>query len=350
MVLNQKNASPVRLSFFTSLLIAVLTGIILLFFTTEWLHILIACASMAIVSYSLIYNTLERFIYRKIKLIYKFISQTKASKREEFYNSEILPARTIDEVNVDVEKWAKAQKSEIEKLQSNEQFRKEFLMNLAHELRTPIFSTQGYIETLLDGAMFDENVSQTFLENSSKNIDRLAALVDDLDTISKLESNQIPIIKEEFIIQDLIKEIYQELAQKAEKKSIQLNIKKGCESGIEVFADKQKIKQVLVNLTENSIKYGKENGETTAGVYVIDGKNVFVEITDDGTGIAEDQISRVFERFFRTDSARSRNVGGTGLGLAIVKHIIEAHGHTVSCRSKKDVGSSFGFTLDKSIK
>jgi two-component system phosphate regulon sensor histidine kinase PhoR len=349
-VLNQKNASPVRLSFFTSLLIAVLTGIILLFFTQDWINILIACGSMAFISYFLIYTTLERFIYRKIKLIYKFISQTKATKREEFYNSELLPARTIDEVNVDVEKWAKAQKSEIEKLQSNEQFRKEFLMNLAHELRTPIFSTQGYIETLLDGAMFDENVRQAFLENSSKNIDRLAALVDDLDTISKLESNQVPIIKEEFIIQDLIKEIYQELAQKAEKKLIRLNIKKGCESAIEVFADKQKIKQVLVNLTENSIKYGKENGETTAGVYIIDGKNVFIEITDDGTGIAEDQIPRVFERFFRTDSARSRNVGGTGLGLAIVKHIIEAHGHTVSCRSKKDVGSSFGFTLDKSIK
>ena len=164
----------------------------------------------------------------------------------------------------------------------------------------------------------------------------------------KIDSKIISIVKQSFIIQDLIKDVFEELAQIALNKKIKLNIKKGCEKPIEVFADKSKIKQVLVNLIQNSIKYGKENGETNAGIYEIDTKNIFIEITDNGIGIAEEQVMRVFERFYRTDRARSRSEGGTGLGLAIAKHIIEAHGHTVSCRSKIDVGSSFGFTLDKS--
>jgi two-component system phosphate regulon sensor histidine kinase PhoR len=235
----------------------------------------------------------------------------------------------------------------LERLQSNETFRKEFLMNLAHELKTPIFSAQGYIETLLDGAINDEKQRMVFLENSSRSIDRLAALVDDLDVISKLESNRIPIDPENFVIQDLIRETFAELQQQAENKGIHLLIKKGCESAVEVSADRMKIKQVLVNLVENSIKYGKLSGETNAGIYIVDRRTVLVEITDNGIGIAEDQVSRVFERFFRTDSARSRSQGGTGLGLAIVKHIVEAHGHSVTCRSTVDVGSSFGFTLDR---
>lgn len=280
-------------------------------------------------------------------MIYKFISYTKATQREEFYNQELLPQKTVEEVSNDVENWAAARKSEIEKLQSNEAFRKEFLMNLAHELRTPIFSTQAYIETLLEGADADPNVRQQFLENSAKNIDRLAALVDDVDEISKIESNQIPLVKQNFVVQQLIQEVFQELLPLAQKQSITLAIKKGCESAVSVHADKQKIKQVLVNLLENSIKYGKEKGETTAGIYVVDNSTVYVEITDNGTGIAEEHVPRVFERFYRTDSARSRGMGGTGLGLAIVKHIIEAHGHTVTCRSTLDVGSSFGFTIDK---
>jgi len=220
-------------------------------------------------------------------------------------------------------------------------------MNLAHELKTPIFSAQGYIETLLDGAINDEKQRMVFLENSSRSIDRLAALVDDLDVISKLESNRIPIDPENFVIQDLIRETFAELQQQAENKGIHLLIKKGCESAVEVSADRMKIKQVLVNLVENSIKYGKLSGETNAGIYIVDRRTVLVEITDNGIGIAEDQVSRVFERFFRTDSARSRSQGGTGLGLAIVKHIVEAHGHLVTCRSTVDVGSSFGFTLDR---
>jgi two-component system phosphate regulon sensor histidine kinase PhoR len=343
----KKNISTTELSVYTGLIISGLMGLTVFLLSTSWKTAGIVFLVGSILSSYIIFQVLDRFLYRKIKLIYKFISQTKATQREEFYASEILPQKTIGQVQQDVEQWAHDRRGELESLQSNETFRKEFLMNLAHELKTPIFSAQGYIETLLDGAINDEKQRMVFLENSSRSIDRLAALVDDLDVISKLESNRIPIDPENFVIQDLIRETFAELQQQAENKGIHLLIKKGCESAVEVSADRMKIKQVLVNLVENSIKYGKLSGETNAGIYIVDRRTVLVEITDNGIGIAEDQVSRVFERFFRTDSARSRSQGGTGLGLAIVKHIVEAHGHSVTCRSTVDVGSSFGFTLDR---
>lgn len=349
-MINRKNISPGRLALVVSSIIAVVAAILSYLFTSSVRYGILSLLLLGLISYGLIYYVLQEFIYRKVKLIYKFISNTKASQREEFYNLEILPQKTLEEVNDDVEKWATDRKGEIERLESNEQFRKEFLMNLAHELKTPIFATQGYIDTLLDGALHDNQVNEKFLQNASKSIDRLADLVNDLDVISKFESNRIPIHKREFTIQELVKDVYAELSQKASKKGIKLSIKKGCESPLEVFADNQKIKQVLINLVENSIKYGRENGETTAGFYEVDDKTIYIEISDNGIGIAEEQVLRVFERFFRTDSARSRSDGGTGLGLAIVKHIIEAHNHTVVCRSTIDVGSSFGFTLDKALR
>ncbi len=345
-----KNISPSKLAMMTAIVNALVCFGLVWFSGRNVWHASMASVVLFCISYVLFYQLLLRFIYRKIKLIYKFISQTKATKREEFYNSELLPQKTIEEVSADVEKWAEDRRGEIEILESNLQFRKEFLMNLAHELRTPIFSAQGYIDTLLDGAIEDEQVNITFLSNASKSIDRLASLVDDLDHISQLESNRIPLVKKEFIIQDLILDVFDELSQKAMKKNIIFSIKKGCESPITIFADEQKIRQVIVNLVENSIKYGKEKGHTSAGIYIVDEKTVFVEINDDGLGIAEEHVPRVFERFYRTDSARSRSIGGTGLGLAIVKHIIEAHGHTVTCRSKLDVGSSFGFTISRSVR
>lgn len=349
-MINRKNISPGRLALVVSSIIAVVAAILSYLYTSSVRYGILSLLLLGLISYGLIYYVLQEFIYRKVKLIYKFISNTKASQREEFYNLEILPQKTLEEVNDDVEKWATDRKGEIERLESNEQFRKEFLMNLAHELKTPIFATQGYIDTLLDGALHDNQVNETFLQNASKSIDRLADLVNDLDVISKFESNRIPIHKREFTIQELVKDVYAELSQKASKKGIKLSIKKGCESPLEVFADNQKIKQVLINLVENSIKYGRENGETTAGFYEVDDKTIYIEISDNGIGIAEEQVLRVFERFFRTDSARSRSDGGTGLGLAIVKHIIEAHNHTVVCRSTIDAGSSFGFTLDKALR
>jgi two-component system phosphate regulon sensor histidine kinase PhoR len=346
--LDTKNPSPRLLSFITALIIASANALLSLLLHLSWYVPFMVFFVTFICIYWLYYYTLQRFIYRKIKIIYKFIYQTKATKKEEFFYENILPQKSIEEVSRDVQKWAMQRKDEIEMLRANEQFRKEFLMNLAHELRTPIFSIQGYVDTLLGGALEDEEVNRKFLGNASKSIDRLVRLVDDLDEISKLESGKIPVIQEVFVIQDLIKDVYEELSLKAKARLIQMVIKKGTERPIAVTADKQKIKQVLVNLVENAIKYGNEHGNVIAGCYEIDDKHVYIEISDDGPGIAEEHLTRIFERFYRADRSRARAIGGTGLGLAIVKHIVEAHGHTVNVRSKPGVGSSFGFTLDRS--
>jgi two-component system, OmpR family, phosphate regulon sensor histidine kinase PhoR len=346
-VFDTKNLSPRLLSFLTAFIISTANALLSLFLHQDWYIPLLVFGVTFVIIYLLYYYTLQRFIYRKIKIIYKFIYQTKATKKEEFFYENILPQKSIEEVSEDVQKWASQRRNEIEVLQANEQFRKEFLMNLSHELRTPIFSVQGYVDTLLGGALEDEEVNRKFLTNASKGIDRLVRLVDDLDEISKLESGKIPVMQETFGIQELIKDVYEELSLKAAERDIQLLFKKGTEGTINVIADKQKIKQVLVNLAENAIKYGNEHGSVTAGCYETDDKHVYIEISDDGPGIAEEHLSRIFERFYRADRSRSRAIGGTGLGLAIVKHIIEAHGQTVNVRSKPGVGSSFGFTLDK---
>ena len=345
-----KNLSPRQLSFFSAVIVSLVNAILVIILYPVWYIIFVVFIFTFIPTYLLYYYTLQRFIYRKIKLIYKFIYQTKATRQEEIFYENILPRKSIDEVSEDVQKWATQRKAEIELLRANEQFRKEFLMNLAHELRTPIFSVQGYVDTLLGGALTDDSVNRKFLNNASKSIDRLVRLVDDLDEISKLESGKIPIIQESFVIQDLIKDVYEEFSLIAKDKNITLDFKKGTERPLVVYADKPKIKQVLVNLIENAIKYGNEDGTVTAGCYEMDDRHIYIEISDNGPGIAEEHLARIFERFYRADRSRSRSIGGTGLGLAIVKHIVEAHGQTVTVRSKPGVGSSFGFTLEKEKK
>lgn len=341
-----KNLSPQKLAGFTALVLSIIMVLGCLVLDMGLRITLIAFFLTFLVSYYLYLYTLQNFIYRKIKLIYKFIYQTKASKREDFFNKNILPLKTIDEVSEDVEKWASQKKEELENLRRNEAFRKEFLLNLSHELKTPIFAVQGYIHTLLDGAIDDPSVNKMFLKNATKNIDRLCRLIDDLDEISKLESGEMTINKELFVIQDLVKDVFDTLSLKANQKDIRFSIKKGCEAPVYVMADKEKIRQVLINLIENSVKYGKPDGQTIASIYNMDGKRVLIEISDSGIGMSEEHLPRVFERFYRTDRARSRDIGGTGLGLAIVKHIVEAHDQTINVRSKLDVGSTFGFTLE----
>lgn len=298
-------------------------------------------------SYLLIRSVLESFIYRKIKLIYKFIYQTKASKKEEMYYQYILPKKSMDEVREDVEQWAEQRKAEIERLQSNENYRREFLQNLSHEFKTPVFAIQGYIDTLLNGALENPDVNKKFLESAYRNVERMANLLSDLDEITKLESGEQPMYKENFIIQDLIRDVFETLIINANARSIKCSIKKGCEQPIHVFADREKITRVLINLIENAIKYGKQGGAIIASVYKTDEDHILIEISDDGIGISSEHLLRVFERFYRTDRGRSRNVGGTGLGLAICKHIIEAHGQTIHVRSTIDVGTTIGFTLER---
>lgn len=342
-----KNLSPRSISVFTALIIALVNVLLSLILKPHWYIPILVFAITFIVVYYIYQYTLQRFIYRKIKLIYKLIYHTKATKREEFFYENILPQKSLDDVGNDVENWAISRSKEIEDLQNNEQFRKEFLMNVAHELRTPIFTVQGYIDTLLAGALKDDSVNEKFLKNASKGIERLARLVDDLNEISQLEVGLIPLEFETFSIQQLLQEVFEQMALKAKERNIHLAFKKGTEGSITVNADKQKIKQVVFNLVENALKYGIENGTLTAGCYLIDDKHVYVELSDDGPGIAEEHLPRIFERFYRTDKSRNNKTGGTGLGLSIVKHIIEAHGHTVTARSTVGVGSSFGFTLDK---
>lgn len=345
-MLSSKNFTPQQLSAATAIVISFPISAGIYFYTFSWWIGLLSLAVIFIGSYGIIFFMLQQFINRKIKLIYKLIYQTKASKREEFYYKNILPQRSIEEVRDDVEEWAQQKKNEIEELQKNEAYRKEFLQNLSHELKTPIFAIQGYVHTLLGGALDNPEINKKFLGSTSRNIDRLVNLVDDLDEISKLESGEQLLYKENFIIQELIKDVFESLAIKSDAKQMRMQIKKGCELPLTVYADKEKIRQVLINLIDNAIKYGKQNGIIEGSAYKIEGKKILIEISDDGLGIPEEHLGRIFERFYRTDAARSRKVGGSGLGLAICKHIIEAHDQTVHVRSTVDVGTTFGFTLD----
>jgi two-component system phosphate regulon sensor histidine kinase PhoR len=345
-MLSTTNISPQKLSFFTAFVITLPISIGYYFLHQNWWRALVVFAIILLGSYLLIQFTMERFIFRKIKLIYKFIYQTKASKREETYYKYILPKKSIDEVREDVESWAVQRQAEIELLKTNESFRKEFLQNLSHEFKTPIFAIQGYVDTLLDGALENPEVNIKFLKNASRNVDRLVAMVNDLDEITRLESGEQPLNRSMFAIQDLIREVFDTLSIKTAERQIKWSIKKGCEQPVNVVADKEKIRQVIINLVSNATKYGRQDGHIVASIYKTDGKHVLVEISDDGIGIAEEHLPRLFERFYRTDRGRSRDVGGTGIGLAICKHIIEAHGQTIHVRSKPDVGTTVGFTLD----
>jgi two-component system phosphate regulon sensor histidine kinase PhoR len=341
-----KNLSPRQLSFLIALIVAIPVSVGVYIYEDSWRVGLVFFILLLLGAYTIISFILERFIYRKIKLIYKLIAQTKATKREETYYKYILPQKSIDQVKEDVEAWAEKRNEEIAVLKKNELFRKEFLQNLSHEFKSPVFAIQGYVDTLLDGALSNPEVNKKFLEKSARNIERLTNLLKDLDEISRLEMGELILYKQNFVIQDMVREVFEAVSIDKEQKNIQLSIKKGCEAPLTVFADKEKIRQVLNNLVENSIKYGKKNGSITASMYRTDDNKILVEISDDGIGIAEPDVARIFERFYRTEEGRSRDVSGSGLGLSICKHIIEAHGHAIHARSKEGVGTTIGFTLD----
>ncbi|HEY1114724.1 MAG TPA: ATP-binding protein [Chitinophagaceae bacterium] len=340
-----KNLSPKQLAALTALTLSLPISLGILLLERNWLVAVVAFVLILGGSYGLILFIIQQFIYRKIKLIYKYIYETKASKKQEMYYKYVLPQKSIDEVRQDVEAWGEQQRRQIELLQRNEVFRREFLQNLSHEVKTPVFAIQGYIDTLLGGAMENPEVAQRFLRKASRNVDRLVHLIQDLDEISRLERGELKLTRQNFIIQDLVREVFESLSLKAEQHHILMHIKKGCEQPLNVYGDKEKIRQVLINLVDNSIKYGKESGSITASMYNTDGRNVLVEISDDGMGIPARDLPRVLERFYRTPQGRSRDVTGSGLGLAICKHIIEAHGHSIHVRSTEGVGTTIGFTL-----
>ncbi|WP_126969931.1 sensor histidine kinase [Gynurincola endophyticus] len=340
-----KNLTTQQLSALCAISIALPVAIGFYLVSLKLLYFLISLVIVFGAGYYIIHFLVDKYVNRKIKLIYKLIQQTKSTKKEEMYFKYLLPQKTVDDVRKDVEEWSERFSLEYRALLENERYRKEFLQNLSHELKTPIFAIQGYVDSLLDGALDNEKIAQRFLENTNKNVDRLVDLVNDLDQISRLEMGQLPLNKQYFIIQDLVKEIFDLLSIHIHSKQIKTGIKKGCEHPIQVYADKEKIKQVLINIIENATKYGKEKGHITASFYKTDDDNVLIEISDDGFGIEQQNLQRIFERFFRTDSARSREIGGSGLGLAICKHIIEAHGHSIHARSRVDIGTTIGFSL-----
>lgn len=256
-----------------------------------------------------------------------------------------LKEDVFGKIRDEVIEWDKNNRKEIERLTDQEKFRREFLGNVSHELKTPIFSIQGYILTLLEGGLSDKKVNRSFLLKAEKSINRMIEMVDDLDEISKLESNRIGLNTQRFNLYDLAKEVIDSLEYKAEKKNISLHIANSTDDFF-AEADAGKISQVLTNLIVNSINYGKEGGKTTIKCYDLD-ENILVEVKDNGRGIQKEHLPRLFERFYRIDKGRSRDEGGSGLGLAIVKHIIEAHEQTINVRSTPEEGSVFSFTLKK---
>jgi len=247
-----------------------------------------------------------------------------------------------------VVKWAEEKAEEIEELKKLEKYRKEYIGNVSHELKTPIFSIQGYILTLLDGGLEDESINIKYLERADKAINRMISIIRDLEAISGLESGELSLQKENFNIVLLFKEVFEAQEWQASSRNIKLLFKHEYDKPIFVNADRKRIGQLITNLIVNSIKYGKEGGSTKVSFYDMD-ENILIEVKDDGIGISNDNLKRIFERFYRADKSRSREQGGTGLGLSIVKHIIEAHNQTINVKSELDRGTSFTFTLQKQL-
>jgi two-component system phosphate regulon sensor histidine kinase PhoR len=250
----------------------------------------------------------------------------------------------------EVKKFATDKKLEIEMLQVREEYRREFLGNVSHELKTPLFTVQGYLSTLVDGAMDDKAVRKKYLKRAEKGVERLIYIVEDLDMITKLESGDLNLDFSDFDIVELIQSVFDLLEMKADKKKIKMTFENEYLQPILVRGDKDKIQQVVQNLIVNSIKYGKEGGETEVAIVNLTNKKVLVRVTDNGEGIEKQNISRIFERFYRVDKSGSRSEGGSGLGLAIVKHIIEAHKEKIYVESEFGIGSEFSFTIEKAKK
>jgi len=346
-----KNSRTGNISAIISLIITGFYIIIFIFFDLNYynhFHFLFLFSTSLILfflSFFIINYFLKKFIYEKIKPIYKTIFNLKAPKDKENKQSD-SNGDLITSVNQQVIKWAEDKREEIEELKKLETYRREFLGNVSHELKTPIFNIQGYVLTLLDGGLDDPGINREYLLRTEKSINRMINIVEDLEAISKLESGELKINYSRIDILLLVKEVFEFLELNAEKKKIKFHFDKNYEKPVIVQADKEKIRQVLINLIDNSIKYGNESGNTKVSFFDMD-ENILVEVTDNGVGVTQQDIPRLFERFYRTDKGRSREQGGTGLGLAIVKHIIEAHRQTINVRSTIGVGTTFAFTLKK---
>lgn len=307
-----------------------------------WLVLLVFTILVFAISFIIIQVRVERYIYRRIKKIYDDVALLESTSFTA--HPVTTDMKTLTE---EIEKFAKDKKIEIDTLKIREEYRKDFLGNISHELKTPLFTVQGYILTLLDGAMEDKIVRKKYLQRAKKGVERLIYIIKDLDLITKLEVGDLNLELSDFNIIELIQSVFELVEIKAGKKNISLTFDMNYEAPVYVRADRDKIQQVLSNLIVNSIKYGHMDGTTEVSVENLIRNKVIVRITDNGEGIPEEHMPRLFERFYRVDKSGSRKEGGSGLGLSIVKHIIEAHGEKIYVESVVNVGSEFSFTLEK---
>lgn len=304
--------------------------------------IIISAIILFISSFFIIQYRAEHFIYRRLKRLYKEVSILNADdlKRES-------ATTDIDELSKSMQKFVEGKRLEIQNLTEIDSFRRDFLGNVAHELKTPLFTVQGYILTLLEGAINDKQIRMKYLDRANKGVERLVAVIKDLDMIAKLETEGTKLNIEVFNILELVQNVFDLFEMKAKKRNITLIFDKIYEFPVFVKGDIEKIEQVLINLVVNSIKYGKPNGTTIFGVEDYTDQKFIIRVIDNGEGIKKEHLPRLFERFYRVDQSRSREQGGSGLGLSIVKHIIEAHNENIFLKSTYTEGSEFSFTIEK---
>jgi len=346
-----KNPTPQSISIYASLVISMVILLLFGVFSVsklvnfDFTEIIILFLSVFFTCYLVFSYFLKNYIYYKIKLIYKNIRSTKITGSENSKSID-LSSNVFEDVGEEVALGAENRNKEIETLKAMETYRRNFLGDISHELKTPIFNIQGYIHTLLEGGLYDEKINKKFLTRAANNVERLHFIVEDLEAISRLETGEMKLDVQTFGTRKLTEEVIEDLEMTAEEMNIELSFKEGADQNFEVRADREKIRRVLMNLVVNSIKYGKIDGHTKIGFYDMD-SYILIEVADNGIGIEKEHLKRVFERFFRADKSRSRKQGGSGLGLSIVKHITEAHKQTINLRSTYGVGSTFGFTLEK---
>ena len=324
----------------SSLLMLLISLYIVIFsIPIEFYEALIIVCSIGLFSYLLVLWFVDVFLYNKIKLIYKNINDFKSKPGD-------LKDVGLKQANKDVSAWNDNKESEIQKLMILESYRRQFVGNVAHELKTPIFNIQGYIDTLLDGAIEDTTINKKFLERANKSVNRMIHIVEDLDQITKLEGGKIELNEAPVDLVLIISELLDQMELKAKKRDVKISMSQTQKGRFMVQADIEKIQRVFVNLIDNAIKYGKEGGEVLVRTYDMDQK-VLVEVADNGNGIPQNHLNKIFDRFYRVDKSRDRDKGGSGLGLSIVKHIIEAHDQVINVRSTLGEGTTFSFTLDK---
>ena len=332
-----------KFAFFTSILITIILSLIngIYFFVTYSFYIS-EVIIVFLVSFFIIQYRVENFIYKRMKKIYDDVTLLDGSTlgRQKITTN-------METLTKEVELFARNKKLEIEALKIRENYRREFIGNVSHELKTPLFTVQGYIETLLDGALNDEKIREKYLKRAKKGVERLTYIIKDLDMITKLEVGELHLEKETFDIIDLIENVFESLEMKASKNLISLTFNEKYQNPIWVKADKDRIQQVLSNLIVNSIKYGINKGTTELSIENLIMNKVLIRVADNGEGINNDEIPRLFERFYRVDKSGSREQGGSGLGLSIVKHILDAHNEKIYVESQIGIGSEFSFTLEK---